>query len=149
MENIHEFDCLKDNQYFSPSNIEVRFVSGQIGLGVFAAQPISKDSIIERCPFIELNWRSKYYGDRQIHRYFYTTGKCECNECKTHGAKMLMVLGYGMIYNHQDNPNGLWRFDHGKKYADVIAAKDIEAGQQIFVSYGEGYFKNRAKEVLE
>jgi SET domain-containing protein len=54
-----------------------------------------------------------------------------------------MVLGYGMIYNHQNNPNTEWRFNYQGLLADVVAIKPIKASDEIFVHYGNNYFKNR------
>jgi SET domain-containing protein len=56
-----------------------------------------------------------------------------------------MVLGYGMMYNHQDTPNTKWKFDYSRFVADVIAEHKILAGEEIFVSYGSKYFQNRKK----
>ena len=60
-----------------------------------------------------------------------------------------MVLGYGMVYNHQDIPNTKWEFKYNLEYADVVASKDIKKGQEIFVTYGTEYFKNRPKIVAD
>jgi SET domain-containing protein len=56
-----------------------------------------------------------------------------------------MVLGYGMLYNHQDKPNTKWVFNFKNLLGDVVAVKPIKAGEEIFVSYGPNYFKNRNK----
>ena len=60
-----------------------------------------------------------------------------------------MVLGYGMIYNHQDTPNTIWSFNYKEKVADVIASMPIKKGEEIFVSYGESYFRNKNKVTIE
>ena len=140
---VQEFDCLKENTYFCPNKIEVRFINPEVGLGVVAVQAIKKDALIERCPIIPLDWRKKYHGDKQIHRYLYSNAPCQCQDCQTHGYQMFMVLGYGMIYNHRDLPNGQWNFNFNNRYADVVAVEKISKGQQIFVSYGNEYFKDR------
>jgi hypothetical protein len=59
-----------------------------------------------------------------------------------------MVLGYGMIYNHQDTPNTLWKFRYKDLVADVIASKKIKNGEEIFVSYGSDYFRGKEKITL-
>jgi hypothetical protein len=56
-----------------------------------------------------------------------------------------LVLGHGMIYNHQDDHNADWSFNHQLLYADVIANRPIKKGSEIFVSYGPNYFNNREK----
>lgn len=116
--------------------------------GVFAVEDIEPDEIIERCPMVPLDFRTKYHKDAQIFNYLYTN-YCPCQECANHGAKLMMVLGYGMIYNHKDTPNTVWEFDNKNLIADVVATMPIKAGEEIFVSYGENYFKNRPKVELE
>lgn len=134
----------KKNKYIQPSKIVVDY-SGVEGIGVFATQDIKEGEIIERCPMVKLGWRSNYVHDPVIWKYFYTQPKCDCSDCKNHGFSFWMVLGYGMIYNHQDIPNTKWHFDYTQAYADVIASKDIKAKEEIFVTYGPNYFKNRKK----
>lgn len=112
--------------------------------GVFATENIEPDEIIERCPMVPLDFRVKYHKDPQIFNYLYTN-YCPCEECKNHGAKLMMVLGYGMIYNHKDTPNTVWKFDNKNLVADVVATMPIKAGEEILVSYGENYFKNKQK----
>lgn len=146
---VQEFDYLRENTYFCPDKIEVRFINPEVGLGVFATQTIKKDALIERCPLVALGWRAKYHGDKQIHRYLYSSGPCQCQDCQIHGYQMFMVLGYGMIYNHRDVPNGQWKFNFQNRYADVVAVEKINKGQQIFVSYGTEYFKDRKQIPME
>jgi hypothetical protein len=72
----------------------------------------------------------------------YAQPPCQCDECEKHGFVFHMALGYGMMYNHQDNPNALWKFNYTQLLGDVIAIKDIDIGQEIFVNYGNCYFDN-------
>lgn len=113
--------------------------------GVLATEDIKEGEIVERCPMVPLGFRSRYHQDPQIWNYLYSQPPCPCNECKNHGFVFHMVLGYGMLYNHQDDPNCKWNFDFQKLVADVIAQRKILAGEEIFVSYGSNYFKNREK----
>ncbi len=132
------------NEYLKPSKIIVNY-SGIEGIGVFATQDIKEGEVVERCPMVRLGWRSNYVHDPVIWKYLYTQPKCDCTDCKNHGFIFWMVLGYGMIYNHQDIPNTKWKFNYKQSIADVVASKDIKAGEEIFVSYGSTYFKNRNK----
>ena len=125
-----------------------KIVVGQSSIhfrGIFAVDDIESGELIERCPMIPLADRSRYQHDSQIWDYLYSQPTCPCNECKNHGFVFLMVLGYGMIYNHQDTPNTVWKFDYPNLIADVIAQRSIKKGEEIFVSYGSKYFKNRDK----
>ena len=50
--------------------------------------------------------------------------------------------GYSSFYNHRDDPNGDWDTINREKI--IIRAKDfIHAGEEIFISYGKNYFKDR------
>ena len=115
------------------------------GRGVFATREIKEGDIIERCPMVPLAFRSRYHSDPQIYKYLYSQPTCPCNECKNHGFKFHMVLGYGMLYNHQDNANTEWQFDFPNHLADIIAIKDIKSGDEIFVDYGNKYFNDQQK----
>ena len=132
------------SQYFQPQKIKIDY-SGVEGLGVFATQDIGLGELIERCPMVPLSYRSRYHHDPQLYKYLYTQPLCPCSECKNHGFTFFMVLGYGMLYNHQDVPNTQWVFDYAKKIGDVVATKPIKQGDEIFVSYGDAYFKGRNK----
>jgi SET domain-containing protein len=112
--------------------------------GVFATEDIRADEIIERCPMVVLNWRMNYQKDPAIWAYCFTNS-CPCEECKKHGGHFLMVLGYGQIYNHQDNNNASIKFDMKNQTADIVCLRPIKKGDEIFVNYGPSYFQNRNK----
>lgn len=116
--------------------------------GVFATEDIQSEELIERCPMVPLDFRIRYHNDPQLFNYLYTH-KCPCEDCEKHGGVFLMVLGYGMIYNHQDTPNTIWNFRHKEKVAEVIASRPIKKGEEIFVSYGDSYFSNRKKVTIQ
>ena len=60
-----------------------------------------------------------------------------------------MVMGYGQIYNHQDDNTAEIRFDLKNQIADIVAIKKIKKGEEIFVNYGPNYFKNKNKITIE
>jgi hypothetical protein len=112
--------------------------------GIFATEDIESEELIERCPLVVLDFRTKYHKDMRLFEYLYTN-KCPCKECDTHGPLMLLVMGYGMMYNHQDTPNTTWEFKIKDKVADVVANRPIKKGEEIFASYGASYFRGRKK----
>lgn len=134
-------------EYLAPSKIKVDY-SSVAGIGVFALEDISKGEIVERCPMVRMEHRSNYVHDPTINNYMYTQPKCPCKDCQNHGYFYWMVLGYGMLYNHQDIPTTDWKFNYNLKYADVVAKQDIKKGDEIFVTYGSNYFRNR-KQTLD
>lgn len=116
------------------------------GRGVFATKFISKGEIIERCPMVQMANRSKYQLDAQVWNYMYAQPPCDCYDCKNHGFLFFMVGGYGMMYNHQESPNALWKFNYTQLLADVVAVKDINAGEEVFIHYGNAYFSNNERD---
>ena len=116
--------------------------------GVFATDDIQVDELIERCPMVILNWRMKYHKDPMILDYCFTN-TCPCEECKVHGGHFLMVLGYGQVYNHQDENSAHISFDMKEQTADVVCVKPIKKGEEIFINYGPNYFKNRNKITID
>jgi SET domain-containing protein len=143
-ENI-PFQRILDNIYYQPKKIVIKLSSPEMGIGVFATEDIEEGELIERCPMIQMAWKSNYLRDPQIFNYLYSNKNCLCDDCKRHGPSMFMVLGYGMLYNHQDQPNTKWNFNFKNLLGDVIAKKTIKSGEEIFVNYGSNYFKNRSK----
>lgn len=130
-----------------PKKIEVGY-SKVHNRGVFATDEIEEGELVERCPMVALGFRTNYHKDPQLFNYLYTH-HCPCEDCEKHGSVFLMVLGYGMVYNHQDFPNTKWVFNHEKLYADLIATKKIKKEEEIFAWYGLNYFSNKRKVVAE
>ena len=112
------------------------------GRGVFATDDIAEGELIERCPMVVLGWRMKYHHDPVIWQYCFTQ-YCPCKDCNQHGGHFLMVLGYGQVYNHQNDNNAHISFDLKNSVANVVAKRAIAKGEEIYVNYGEEYFKNR------
>jgi SET domain-containing protein len=135
-------DDTKKLDYMPPNKVIIGDSKIQ-GRGVFSLVDIKKGEIIERCPLIEMEYRSKYQLDPTIFAYLYAQPPCDCEECTKHGFVLNMALGYGMMYNHQDSPNALWKFNYTQSLGDVIAIKDIKANEEIFVSYGNCYFNSK------
>jgi len=56
----------------------------------------------------------------------------------------LCVLGYGMIYNHDPNPNAEWQIDDkDNRFVSFIAKSEIKKGDEILHDYGEDYWQSR------
>lgn len=143
--SISKFERILENTYYQPKKIVVKLSTPELGIGVFATEDIEEGELVERCPMIQMGWKSNYLKDPQIYNYLYSNSNCSCDDCKQHGNSMFMVLGYGMLYNHQDQPNTKWNFNFKNLLGDVVAIKPIKAGKEIFVNYGPKYFQNRNK----
>jgi SET domain-containing protein len=114
------------------------------GLGVFAKQDIKEQEKIEVCKLLRLGWRMAYQHDPVVKDYCWGNMSCACEQCKIHGPTTYLALGYGSIYNHSDNPNSNISFDYKNQVFVVVASRDISNGEEIFVTYGDSYWKYRS-----
>ncbi len=112
-------------------SIEVKYTDN-LGNGVFATKDFSVGEVIEVCPAVstpsEIIDRRKDGGALDFLEYWFF----EWNEDKKGDA---MILGYGMIYNHSDEPNATYESDFMRKTVTFKAIKPIPRGSQIFINY--------------
>tara|TARA_B100000780_G_C20900049_1_gene358206 strand:+ start:185 stop:622 length:438 start_codon:yes stop_codon:yes gene_type:complete len=136
------------NTYYQATKIQPKFSKYEgLGLGVIATKDIKKGELIERCPLVPLARRERYQNDEHILKYVYCNPEPD-SFTDQHGNQPYLVLGYGMLYNHQSfKNNATWEFDYKKYLGDVRANKKIKKGEEIFVNYGENYFKKGMVEV--
>lgn len=111
--------------YISESKIN------KAGQGVFAAQDIKKDEIIEVCPVIIVPNKdvSNLKKSILINYYFYFGEKNEL---------LAIALGFGSIYNHSYEPNATYKKKTKEKVIDFIAIKDIKKNEEITTNYNYG-----------
>jgi len=97
------------------------------GYGVFAGKNLRKGEKIEACYFLVSRG-----GDKVLEDYYFDAK-----------GKYALFTGYGSIYNHADDPNSTYTINITKRIATFKATKSIRKGEEIFVTYGEGWFKDR------
>ncbi|EKD53833.1 MAG: hypothetical protein ACD_60C00149G0032 [uncultured bacterium] len=97
------------------------------GYGVFAGKTIRKGEKIEECYIIMTRGKDKALEDY----YFDVKGKSA------------ILTGFGIIYNHSDDPNADYTFNLKKRIAIIKAERTIYKGEEIFLSYGDSWFKSR------
>lgn len=95
--------------------------------GVFAAQSFKKGDIIEECYVLISRG-----GDKKLEDYYFDVN-----------GKSGIFLGYGMIYNHSEDPNATYRLAPKRHLATFVATRAIKKGEEIFVTYGDGWFADR------
>ena len=143
MEENQNNPVIEKPELITPSKIRLGYSDVHFR-GVFATADIGEGELIERCPAVTLAWRTNYQKDPVVWSYMYTNS-CPCDECKRHGGHFVMVMGWGQIYNHQDDNNATMNINIKLQLADVVAKKKIRKDEEIFVSYGDKYFQNRTK----
>jgi SET domain-containing protein len=105
------------------------------GQGVFALVDIKKGEVIERCPYIVID-DDDLQEENRLNDYLFTSPDI--------GTDYLVVMGYGMMYNHDDNANSEWEIDEkDNRFVRFTAARDIKKGEEIFQDYGKEYWKTR------
>ena len=107
--------------------VEVKSSLGR-GRGVFAIHPISCDELIESCPVIAFESQHRAaFAATPLCDYLYGWSD-DCHE-------VAIVLGYGSLYNHSDEPNASYHRNRSQHAIDFIAIKFIAAGEEIKISY--------------
>lgn len=97
------------------------------GYGVFAGKNIRKGEKIEECYIIITRG-----GDKKLEDYYFDAN-----------GKYAIFTGFGIIYNHSDDPNADYRINMKTRVATFTANQTIRKGEEIFVSYGDEWFSSR------
>ena len=101
------------------------------GRGVFTAQEIVSNALIEICPVIVLPAQEMpLIHQTHLHDYYFLWGEDQ-QQCA-------IVLGFGSLYNHSIHPNAEFAVDYQKKTIDIYSLRTIAAGEEITISYN-GY----------
>lgn len=99
------------------------------GVGVVARRNFRKGDIIEHPLVISIE-----------HSFIKKTILSEYSMTKGRGSSEI-VFGFGMMYNHHDISSIGIYFENTSYH--VVAEKDIEAGEEMFMSYGQEWFRKR------
>ena len=114
---------------FSIDNVEIQ--NSKIGgRGVFAKRSLSKGSIVEDAPFLAI-YQEEISGE--LMNYVFVLDE----HCYA------LCLGYGSLYNHSNTPNVDHQLYPNDSRMSYIAIRDIEAGEELTVTYGEEWLANR------
>lgn len=141
---------MKKNLFLSP-HLQVQ-ASDIEGRGVFSSKDIEYGEKIEEAHLILLNNNRWEDCDEELRRYVlpWVELREDWKEfCDEHGGigafhatRPVVVLGFGMIYNHSDNNNIDYCIDKHQFLCSYIANRDILAGTELTINYGEYYFDN-------
>jgi len=96
------------------------------GRGVFASRNIGAGEVVEVCPVIPIEDTESITAIEKTVLSDYVW---------QYGNGIAVVLGYGSLYNHSSEPNV--DFGGGDNSIIYYATRDIEKGEELFVSYSE------------
>ena len=98
------------------------------GLGVFTAEEIQEESLIEICQVIELPKQDVLLiKQTHLNNYYFEWG-----EDLKRGA---IALGNGSIYNHAYDSNAYYEVDYLFKTISIYARRKINALEEITINY--------------
>lgn len=102
------------------------------GRGMFTAQPIAVDDVIEICPVIVLPEDQRPLIDKtKLYDYYFLWSKPK--------HSIAIVLGYGSIYNHSVQPNAEMEANTNHLTMTIKCIRPITPGEEIFINYeGDG-----------
>lgn len=123
------------SKYKHPHAIIKTSTINNSGRGVFATKDYKKGEIIEICPCVKTE-TDKLHG--RFRDYIFGLNE----------TMSVVALGYCSIYNHSDTPNSSYEVINEYKM-NITALKDIKAGEEIFVSYGDEYWASRSEKLTK
>jgi uncharacterized protein len=103
---------------------------GRHGRGVFATRCFVKGELVERCPTVEVP-DSEVTG--RLGDYVYASVK---------DGDVLLVLGYGMLYNHSEDPNVEYVQDEPSTI-EFLALRTVKPGDELTIHYGDEWWETR------
>lgn len=101
------------------------------GRGVFTKDPIAAGSLLERCPMMYLEPGDTPEGGTLMDYVF------------DGGEGSWLALGLTSLVNHAEEPNAEVETDEEQQVIRLRAIRDIAAGEELFIHYGESYFVDR------
>ena len=103
---------------------------GSRGRGVFATRAFAEGEIVEVCPTVEVS-----EGGGDLADYLFES---------TNEGMFLVVLGFGMLYNHSADAN-LDYYQGDDATLEFVAQRRIERGEELTISYGDEWWSARGE----
>lgn len=98
--------------------------------GVFATAAFTKGDVVEKCPCVLV---SSELSLGRFDDYTFDAGE----------DLQGLAFGYGYMYNHSKKPNVEFDYDSETNTKTYTALRDIQPGEELFSSYGSGWWKGR------
>ncbi len=110
---------------------------GPKGRGVAAAQDIKKGDLIERAPVLIVPHKDRAAVDPTViftYVFMWEKGTVEQDLYK-HEGRAAIALGFSSLLNHSYTPNADFHRHIEELTLDIVALRDIEAGEEITIDY--------------
>jgi SET domain-containing protein len=101
------------------------------GRGVFAGKKIYAGDVIEVCPVLPMKKGEMEILDTTTLYDYYFLWEDEEQQIKS----CAIALGFGSLYNHFAPSNADYIMDFDNLTIDIMAVRDIEAGEEITINY--------------
>ncbi len=95
------------------------------GRGVFATTPFHRGELIERAPVCVIPEKFWRHIENTVLKDY----------CFVWGDEMAVPFGHFMLYNHSYSPNAYYVKKLNDRILEMIALRDIEAGEEIVMNY--------------
>jgi hypothetical protein len=112
-----------------PAGLEIK--EGPYGRGVFATRDFAEGEAVEYCPTLELP------GDEvvgQLGDYVFGSNENEDD--------VILLLGYGMLYNHSSEPNCEY-IQEEPRVIKFVTLRPVAKGEELYIDYGEEWWATR------
>jgi SET domain-containing protein len=121
-----------------PENIDLRVeIIPNKGRGVVAKRKFKKGEVIEACPVLVLN-KGDYSGNGLLSHYMFIWPGARQKAYSISWTKWTgscLPLGFGLIYNHDPDPNADFKISVRRKELIFVAIRDINRGEEITHNY--------------
>lgn len=109
--------------------------AGNNGRGVFTAEDIAENTLIETAPVIIMSLEDRAHLDQTLlHDYIFEWGY-EKEQC-------CMALGYVPLYNHSFRSNCEYEMDFEHGLIRIRTVRHITAGEELFINYNGDWDNN-------
>lgn len=127
MDNITIKEKDLSHLYLAPSIIQ------GAGDGVYSKIDIKKGTIVEKANVIPIK-SINVEGTPLIDYVFNNPYK---------NGEFLVAFGFGSMYNHSDDPHMTYEYDADENKIIYKTIRDIGADEEIYISYGAGWWSSR------
>ena len=104
---------------------------------ILSKTQFAKGEIIEICPIIFVGYEAKAID--RIKDFIFEIEKTGKN-----GGLWGLVLGYGSLYKHSEEPNVEYAYNRANRQMYFKAARVIQAHEELTINYGKDYWEERS-----